>query len=421
MLEIKYSCQNVFKLNPYAHAIKVRWERYQKVKDQKEKAWTQFTETAREINDPKFLVEDYQNYLKKYKALESLNPTVARNNKTTKGQTMSQRTKTKIKDNICKLYWKLKEGKNQVEFITLTVTGRKDGDKYNPERDDQLVKKCLQTWLDNMRKNYGLESYVYVAERQTGKRKSNNEVPTNALHYHLVTSWKTGIEKQKGGKLKNLRGMPPIQNVNLYWCLLLDKEGFKSISQKGIEFLQRNPDIQEMFYHKRFGYSIQAYCAIHDTLSPMQMKRHSKAELKEMGKEWQLFQLVCNPVDRQKINDLKGLRTYMTKYLGKGSNDNHKIYARIWGKSKDLDQIPNEVTINDEEYDRLLKKVVILKEFQIERIINAEKQIKAIYTRQILDDKQNWKKWYESWVQKIRDDRKKRALSETENNKKLLQ
>lgn len=118
---------------------------------------------------------DVSNVTKKSNLSENLNKGFKQN---------SEISKSSIKKIISAVSWLevfatekiyiTKSGKrmrHKLSFITLTLPAKQ---KHS---DKEIVKKVLQRWLNNVRKNYGLRNYVYRAETQ----KNGN------IHFHLVT------------------------------------------------------------------------------------------------------------------------------------------------------------------------------------------------------------------------------------------
>lgn len=103
-------------------------------------------------------------------------------------------------------------------FITLTLPTlrwkKDDGtEDLSQFQSDSYYNKRLSMFLENLRKNYGLTSYVWVAERQEGKRTGSDGQPIiearRAIHYHIFCQ--IPFKKQLGPTLSH------------YWSKLLQE------------------------------------------------------------------------------------------------------------------------------------------------------------------------------------------------------
>jgi hypothetical protein len=83
--------------------------------------------------------------------------------------------KSKVKEKILQLF-SLREAARFSAFITITFpAGMPDNDCY----------KAFNTWLTDLRKHYGLRTYLWVMERQKNR----------TVHYHMITINRMPVKK----------------------------------------------------------------------------------------------------------------------------------------------------------------------------------------------------------------------------------
>ncbi|MBN8837085.1 MAG: hypothetical protein J0I09_07495 [Sphingobacteriia bacterium] len=97
--------------------------------------------------------------------------------KTIKPRTMSQRTRSKIRQKV----FALARVHAKLTFVTLTFVNKVA---------DELAVKVLRTFLDNAKKRFKDFEYLWIAEKQ-----SENRVFENNIHFHLVTNKYWPLEK----------------------------------------------------------------------------------------------------------------------------------------------------------------------------------------------------------------------------------
>lgn len=156
---------------------------------------------------------------------------------------MSLRTKSKIKDKMYSLY---RARMRNYTFCTLTFINKVD------DKTSQVV---LNKFFTQLRKKYPKFHYIWIAERQDGKR-NGYEHCTNNVHFHIFFD-----------------RFFPIEKLNKYWVLMQ--------YNSGIEY---------------------------PTISKETILKHY-----ENG----TLQKLLNPVDVKKVNGLSGLTSYLTKYVTK--------------------------------------------------------------------------------------------------------
>lgn len=79
-----------------------------------------------------------------------------------------------------------RQGKKELYFWTVT---------FPPSITDQLCYQALNTWLTQLRQLKMLRNYLWIAERQTGERKTDGGQPTNTIHFHLAIPHRMDVFK----------------------------------------------------------------------------------------------------------------------------------------------------------------------------------------------------------------------------------
>lgn len=350
-MNIHYTVANKVKFAPYIHGLKMQREKYQKEKHLKEVAWKKFKELKqiRETINPetknliqldKRVNEEYKKFLFHYRKCEQLHPTTVKKNKNSDGNKLSPRTKEKIKDSVFKIYWLNQHCVGSLKWMTFTATPNQYSTRYHPQTDDVRVQKAFKKFLDNMKKRHGLLYYVYVAERQDGKRRKKNHVgATNALHYHAIFQF----EKEA----------PHILEMNLYWCWCLENEGFRSISYVGQDKIEKVKKIGGTSPYEQNGVLTLKKVLENGIFGRFKTKKEDRK-----GQIWNPFNVVFNPLDSEEIKNVDKLRTYLTKYVSKNTLP---IYVRIWGASKNLREVVNKVSISRKEHAELMENARVVK------------------------------------------------------------
>lgn len=126
-----------------------------------------------------------------------------RNNKLSeRGTVLSQKSKTKIKG-ICN--WLFGSQKNNFQWITLTLPPSKikacdtlTHTEHEVFMTDSWYNQRLSMYLENLKKVWGFDRYVWVAEIQ-------NKNGRGAIHYHIIAD----------------APYLEVQHLNNYWCQLL--------------------------------------------------------------------------------------------------------------------------------------------------------------------------------------------------------
>lgn len=276
-----------------------------------------------------------------------------RKNKASEGYSLSNQSKRKIKQYISGYFLENKAIGKNVSWVTLTIPPRIDGFVYQEWLDDSQIIKQLSKYLENLRANHGLKNYIWVAERQDGKR-NNYEHCTGAIHFHCVFDFE---------------GFVDYRNLNLYWLKLLNEKGYKSFSQRSFfdKINQKYFSIENTYLrHQKTLFADIAHGCIH--LSGFRKKIHQVAKSEyykckdvlryqdfrsafngidpmTFNPEHPICKIAYNPVDIDKMNmnDFIKLQTYLTKYVSKNESS---IRGRVWGASRGFSSVNYEMNIS---------------------------------------------------------------------------
>lgn len=217
--------------------------------------------------------------------------------KTKKTWELSRQTKNKIKDSIQVLYQlapardikinKKKTIRNfRCSFITLTLPSIQN-------HADQEIKKCLNRFLMNLRKVYGMQNYVWKAELQ----KNEN------IHFHLITDI-----------------FAPHQAIRYYWNKALKPLGY--IEQYRIKFANM---------------SLAKYAEYRQI--PVNAARAGYVYGRRTNWESPSTESV------ESIHSPKKLAIYLAKYLSKSLSETEKdvsrikAFGRVWARSQSISRL----------------------------------------------------------------------------------
>lgn len=103
-------------------------------------------------------------------------------------------------------YINTQRGKRELYFWTVS---------FPAKTPDDVCYQAFNIWLTSLRKYKLLKEYLWVAERQDGKRAPGKE-PTNTIHFHIAIPHKMPVQRANAmmrGTLKNLakKGLIPYQ------------------------------------------------------------------------------------------------------------------------------------------------------------------------------------------------------------------
>lgn len=258
-----------------------------------------------------------------------------RKNRKEEGFKFSTSAKNKVR-NICHYLYRNKPKKSKFLWYTFTVPSI-EGREYNPKEDDQIVMKCFSKLLQSLRKNWGLKSYLWVAERQDGKR-NNYEFKTNAIHFHciFIQSDDTFLDGQA---------------VNFYWTRLL----YLCPIPFNV-FCDLSDFVSDQGVNKTLFARMCNYIKSGQNVFPTRI----------LGENWKshfIFQrfkttdgnykrVYRNPVDFKKVTSLRSLAIYLSKYLSKGDE---RFYCRTNGATRDLSSLKLTFDLPDSDS---IKKVL---------------------------------------------------------------
>ena len=207
----------------------------------------------------------------------------------------------------------------KITFVTLTLSA--------PQmHDDKVIKsKLLNQLFVELKKYYGVQNYVWRAEKQEN----------GSIHFHILTD-----------------AFIPHKLLRLMWNRLQTKLGY----------------VQK--YHEKFsGKSFSEYCALRNIAEKKADTQTKKAY--EFGCQTDWYN--PNSTDIHSIANKKNLAAYVTKYLTKddqahdlpttGSNDPVFVTGDLWGLSHSLSNcVPATIITHDQtvtilDIIRLLKNI----------------------------------------------------------------
>lgn len=114
-----------------------------------------------------------------------------------KGQTLSPK-RAKLMRRVCSVFELEMSGSGLIPFfVTITTC------QHKTQQQDIFYTAILSKWFDNIKAN----KYMWVAERQDGKRKASGEA-TNDVHFHILMWMPTffDIKKQVNYLTKRFEG-----------------------------------------------------------------------------------------------------------------------------------------------------------------------------------------------------------------------
>jgi len=306
-----------------------------------------------------------------------------RNNSTVDGVSLNLRSKRKIKQAVSGYFLENNEVGKNVSWVTLTIPPHIWGYDYQPEIDDPRIIKQLSKFLENLRRNHGLKGYVWVAERQDGKR-NNYEHYTNSIHFHCIFDFDRFVD---------------YRSLNLYWLKLVNELGFKAFSEKAFKEKDKKGlfTVEQTFerYKKTLFVRVTPYMLKFPNIYKMVERQADKDRrecfefLKSQDlRKWMngldpmnidpnhpVTQICYNPVDVEKIkiNDYRKLQTYLTKYITKNES---KIYGRVWAASRSFTSVNYELIISPAEAEKIKKiKDSVIKTFDKKLEIGSQEYV----------------------------------------------
>jgi hypothetical protein len=335
----QYTSKNMISVNPQFNRSKKIIE-YDKVRDQladKQAQINEMVQRDKRTNIGSVPLEKQETYnqliaernvlLKEYEE-QRKGFLYERNNRFDDGVNLSKQAKRTIQEKVNLLFRKARAGKDKgykLLWYTFTVPDLRYED-YNPSLHDKIVLGCFSKLLRLLKQEKGLENYIWVAERQTGKRKKGMHMgtATNKLHFHCIF-------------LQDENTFLDIQGVNTAWLWYLQDAGFKIFSENRLEYYK--PEIAR--YH---GLSAYYACKEHSlnyfTSEPYWYGSNPQKLPKEKRPMIYKYGLLYAPVDCEEIKSAAKLGRYMAKYVTKGMKDKDsqdddndadtKIYCTCW-------------------------------------------------------------------------------------------
>lgn len=225
---------------------------------------------------------------------------------------MSRKAARRLRD---KVEWLLQISKKQtvkypsgsvstnfrLAMITLTLPAKQ------AHSDAEIKKKCLNHFLVEMRKRYGMKHYVWKAELQENQN----------IHFHITTN--TFVHHQ---------------SIRAMWNRILSKLGYVDEYQKKMSNLSRSD------YH-----------ALRGCKSAKDFKKSNEAYDRGLREEW----TNPNSTDVKTVFKVKNLAAYLAKYMAKSvakadqskeMQERLKAFGgRLWYCSQSLSRLKSYVTL----------------------------------------------------------------------------
>lgn len=294
-----------------------------------------------------------------------------RKNSSENGFSLTPRSKRKIKQMISGYFLERELNNSNLLWITLTVPPHIWGYDYKPEVDDKRIIKQLSKFLENLRKRHGLNDYLWVAERQDGKR-NDYEHYTDAIHFHCVFDFSEFV---------------PVQNLNLYWLSLLNQIGFKAFSKK--VYVEKSDELfswEKAFDRNKLQFDHSTFEVVYnDRIQKEKLFSIIKSEIDQcqqaierqkfadffkgfspmlLNPDHPLCKICYNPLDLDKVSikeftaknghhytAFERLSMYLTKYISKNES---VIYGRPWGASRGFSSVNYEISLTEKEADQVI-------------------------------------------------------------------
>lgn len=284
-----------------------------------------------------------------------------------KGNILSTRARKEIKRLISSYAIVCDTQKQFLNWSTFSVPSP-IGEKYEPKKHDELAKNALKEWLKKM-KNETLSGYLWVAERQDGKRNDYKKA-SNHIHFHAVLVWET---------------MPDVKYLNLCWLHELNAKGFEifvsperanEIINHGITYpkfvkgqkepltvfvppLRKKTKLIEDFAAKQgikklmpryFDDFVKKMSEqIMNEIKPQNYRAVFHHLPKNVNPDSIYFSFVNNPLDCKKLNNWGQIQSYIAKYITK-QDETNRIFCRIWAASREFSSLITGMNIEEQDY-----------------------------------------------------------------------
>lgn len=204
---------------------------------------------------------------------------------------MSRRTRIKIKEKMMAVY---AASKSNFTLQTLTMVA--------PATDYQAI-KCLNKYLTVLRKNNGLFNYVWVAERQDGKR-NKYKTATGNLHFHIIFDRRFQIEY-----------------INSLW--VCQQHNSKIINEEAA-----------LRFKNDYGITF---------------KKAHKLGCEENSHWHKTIQKYLNPVDVESVKTIDGMSKYLTEYVLKNET---KAGCAIWHCNRNVSKLFTKQLISKKTFEK---------------------------------------------------------------------
>lgn len=238
---------------------------------------------------------------------DSLVPAV---NSSDNGYVIRSRSKQAIRNAANSIFFR-SEYKEYLRFVTFTFPPFPDQFETK-SLEDKYLHNLFKKFLDNERKNYGLQRWLWVNERQSGDRLADHEKSAReVLHYHCIFEYENRINYYL---------------VNLRFLRLLHRNGFNILSSYSQAVKKTSLHYPQL---KKACLAIAKGDFNYLIANTERMYLRDNLGIKRF--------IFLSPVDFEKIRyeslDIQAVSRYITKYISKSSD---KIYCRRWGSSQGL-------------------------------------------------------------------------------------
>lgn len=242
----------------------------------------------------------------------------------------------------------------KVNFITLTLPATQ------AHLDSTIKNKCLNNWLTTMRKNFGMNNYVWRAEAQ----ENGN------IHFHIITD-----------QYINYYIVRQVWNRNLALLGYIDK------------------------YHNRFkDLSFKDYTSLMFKLGRKDLSSIRSSFNYGVKSNWK----DPNTTDIHSVKDVKNLSGYLAKYMSKSAVNSdgkedydlkaRRIKGRLWGCSQSLSRCKGYQEVVNEEISEIFDFAT--KVLKCKCIVEEYYQVLCV---NLVDLKKRFRAFYDKVVKYIKD------------------
>lgn len=226
------------------------------------------------------------------------------------GYVITGRSRQAIKNSANSIFFRVKD-KTNLRFVTFTFPELPQ--TFDTKVDeDKFLHSLFLKFLDNERKNYGLKAWLWVNERQSGERLTDDKkAARQVLHYHCLFVYEDYIN---------------YSIVNLRFLRLLLRNNFSILSLAANEAKRGTSEYEKV---KR------AYLELKKGNYSYFLEDSERSYVRDrLGIKRSMFR---SPVDFEKIKysalDIGKISSYISKYCSKSTD---KVFCRRWGASRGL-------------------------------------------------------------------------------------